>query len=52
MAWCLVKHRDNFTFTFTTNPTNSQILKALEGVIFTVLPIASTVLLDEVYNGN
>jgi hypothetical protein len=18
MAWCLVKHRDNFTFTFTT----------------------------------
>jgi hypothetical protein len=24
MAWCLVKHRDNFTFTYVTNFTQSE----------------------------
>jgi len=26
MAWCLVKHRDNFTSTFTDNHLNKYIL--------------------------
>jgi hypothetical protein len=25
MAWCLVKHRDNFTFTFTGQDNDSKI---------------------------
>jgi hypothetical protein len=29
MAWCLVKHRDNFTFTFTNGIMIYQKLKVL-----------------------
>jgi hypothetical protein len=28
MAWCLVKHRDNFTFTFTVNAITTNHLRA------------------------
>jgi hypothetical protein len=42
MAWCLVKHRDNFTFTFTLQMSiEKEVYKSIE---FTILLIFDLIL--------
>jgi len=34
MAWCLVKHRDNFTFTSGVNPEGRTLDKILYAAVY------------------
>jgi hypothetical protein len=41
MAWCLAKHKDNFTFTFGAFLLNTGFLRHVQKELITVLKIAS-----------